>query len=105
MNIFHTVILLGVSLPLMTGMPAILEGEDDYQDEVVFVGGPGAEAEYIRPRRDSPPSYSQPSYSPPAPAYAPAAPAYHGPSGRVGPVYTFVKTDREGNIKGVVRDG
>ena len=39
-----------------------------------------------RVRRDAPP------YGPPAPAYAPA-PVHHGPKGRVGPVYTFVKTD------------
>ena len=38
-----------------------------------------------RVRRDAPP------YGPPAPAYAP--PVHHGPKGRVGPVYTFVKTD------------
>ena len=37
-------------------------------------------------RRDAPP------YGPPAPApYHPAP--HHGPKGRVGPVYTFVKTD------------
>ena len=39
-----------------------------------------------RVRRDAPP------YGPPAPApYHPAP--HHGPKGRVGPVYTFVKTD------------
>merc|ERR1712029_157657 len=46
-----------------------------------------------RVRRDAPPSYG-----PPAPAYNPA-PAYHGPPGRVGPVYTFVKTDPQANFK------
>ena len=35
----------------------------------------------FRERRDSPPAYGHP------------APAYHAPKGRVGPVYTFVKTD------------
>ena len=51
----------------------------------------------LRVRRDAPPSYG-----PPAPAYAPA-PAYHGPAGRVGPVYTFVKTDPQANFKWGVR--
>merc|ERR1712083_1189805 len=43
-----------------------------------------AEAPHVRVRRDAPP------YAPPAPAYG----GGHGhPKGRVGPVYTFVKTD------------
>merc|ERR1711992_310172 len=49
--------------------------------------------EQYRVRRDAPPSYG-----PPAPAYhAPHAP------GRVGPVYTFVKTDPQANFKWGVR--
>ena len=53
-------------------------------------------APVYRVRRDAPPSYG-----PPAPAYAPA-PSY-GPPGRVGPVYTFVKTDPQANFKWGVR--
>merc|ERR1712018_299488 len=52
------------------------------------------EVEQYRVRRDAPPSYG-----PPAPAYAPA---HHAP-GRVGPVYTFVKTDPQANFKWGVR--
>merc|ERR1719450_861381 len=49
-----------------------------------------------RVRRDAPP------YGPPAPApYHPAP--HHGPKGRVGPVYTFVKTDPQANFKWGVR--
>merc|ERR1711992_296295 len=51
------------------------------------------EVEQYRVRRDAPPSYA-----PPAPAYAP----HHAP-GRVGPVYTFVKTDPQANFKWGVR--
>merc|ERR1712172_234207 len=42
----------------------------------------------MRVRRDTP------GYAAPAP-YSPPAPSYHAPAhkGRVGPVYTFVKTD------------
>ena len=48
-------------------------------------------SEYTRARRDSPPSYGAP-----APSYPAPAPSYHhAPPGRVGPVYTFVKTDYE----------
>merc|ERR1712107_647314 len=54
-------------------------------------------APVYRVRRDAPPSYG-----PPAPAYNPA-PAYHGPPGRVGPVYTLVKTDPQANFKWGVR--
>merc|ERR1711878_259525 len=54
------------------------------------------EVEQYRVRRDAPPSYG-----PPPPAYAPA-PSY-GPPGRVGPVYTFVKTDPQANFKWGVR--
>merc|ERR1712029_792240 len=50
----------------------------------------------IRVRRDTP------GYAPPAP-YAPPAAPYHGPKGRVGPVYTFVKTDPQANFKWGVR--
>ena len=52
-----------------------------------------------RVRRDAPPSYG-----PPAPAYNEPAP-YYGPvhKGRVGPVYTFVKTDPQDNFKWGVR--
>merc|ERR1719312_98913 len=49
---------------------------DDGEDGVV----------HHRVRRDAPP------YGPPAPAPY-HAPVHHGPKGRVGPVYTFVKTD------------
>merc|ERR1712047_233434 len=49
-----------------------------------------------RVRRDAPP------YGPPAPAPSPPAP-HHGPKGRVGPVYTFVKTDPQANFKWGVR--
>ena len=41
-----------------------------------------------------------------APPYGPPAPAYHAPAhpkGRVGPVYTFVKTDPQANFKWGVR--
>ena len=64
----------------------------------VFLLDDGEAAPVYRVRRDAPPSYG-----PPAPAYAPAAPAYHGPAGRVGPVYTFVKTDPQANFKWGVR--
>merc|ERR1712226_1087040 len=55
------------------------------------------EVEQYRVRRDAPPAYG-----PPAPAYAPA-PSYGGYAGRVGPVYTFVKTDPQTNFKWGVR--
>merc|ERR1712026_523617 len=47
----------------------------------------------LRVRRDTP------GYAPPAPAYHPE-PVYHAPKahGRVGPVYTFVKTDPQANF-------
>ena len=54
-----------------------------------------SDAKNFRVRRDA-------QGGPPAPAYAPA-PAYHGPPGRVGPVYTFVKTDPQANFKWGVR--
>merc|ERR1719264_32067 len=52
----------------------------------------------FRERRDTP------GYAPPAPAYHEPAP-YHAPKahGRVGPVYTFVKTDPQANFKWGVR--
>merc|ERR1712243_57522 len=50
---------------------------------------------HFRVRRDTPPSYG-----PPAPSYA----APHNRPGRVGPVYTFVKTDPQANIKWGVHD-
>ena len=52
----------------------------------------------MRVRRDTP------GYAPPAPAYHEPAP-YHAPRahGRVGPVYTFVKTDPQANFKWGVR--
>merc|ERR1719468_332481 len=51
-----------------------------------------------RVRRDAPPAYGAP------PSYAPE-PVYHAPKhhGRVGPVYTFVKTDPQANFKWGVR--
>merc|ERR1712038_654038 len=49
-----------------------------------------------RVRRDT-------GYAPAPPAYAPPAPAYGGHPGRVGPVYTFVKTDPQANFKWGVR--
>ena len=45
----------------------------------------------LRVRRDT-------GYAPPHPA-----PSYHAPKGRVGPVYTFVKTDPQANFKWGVR--
>merc|ERR1711976_535265 len=53
----------------------------------------------LRVRRDVPSPYA-----PPAPAYHEPAP-YHAPKahGRVGPVYTFVKTDPQANFKWGVR--
>ena len=45
----------------------------------------GAPVEVERERRDTP-------YGAPAPYYAPV---HHGPKGKVGPVYTFVKTDSQ----------
>merc|ERR1712106_1177249 len=47
----------------------------------------------FRVRRDNSP------YTAPAPSYAPS----HAPKGRVGPVYTFVKTDPQANFKWGVR--
>merc|ERR1711962_639207 len=49
---------------------------------------------HSRVRRDTPPSYG-----PPAPSYS----APHKSHGRVGPVYTFVKTDPQANFKWGVR--
>ena len=51
-----------------------------------------------RVRRDTP------GYGPPVPAYHAPAP-YHAPKahGRVGPIYTFVKTDPQANFKWGVR--
>ena len=51
-----------------------------------------------RVRRDTP------GYAPPQPQYHEPAP-YHAPKahGRVGPVYTFVKTDPQANFKWGVR--
>merc|ERR1711955_148760 len=45
---------------------------------------------HFRVRRDTPPSYG-----PPAPSYA----APHKSHGRVGPVYTFMKTDPQANFE------
>ena len=45
----------------------------------------------MRVRRDT-------GYAAPHPA-----PSYHAPKGRVGPVYTFVKTDPQANFKWGVR--
>merc|ERR1712034_300198 len=53
-------------------------------EEVIYLNNP----EQFRDRRDSP--------------YAPA-PAYGAPKGKVGPVYTFVKTDPQANFKWGVR--
>merc|ERR1719220_2671904 len=50
----------------------------------------------LRVRRDTP------GYAPPAPAYHPE-PSYGHAKGRVGPVYTFVKTDPKANFKWGVR--
>merc|ERR1719205_415672 len=81
---------------------------DDFEGETLsrvrrdVPGGPGGPVEYLEPerqliRRDSP------GYAPP-PQYAPE-PVYHAPKahGRVGPVYTFVKTDPQANFKWGVR--
>ena len=55
--------------------------------------------DYVRDRRDTPVPYGAP-----APAYHEPAPVYgKGPRGRVGPVYTFVKTDPQANFKWGVR--
>merc|ERR1719370_299634 len=62
----------------------------------IFILDDGEDGVAHRVRRDAPP------YGPPAPAYAPA-PVHHGPKGRVGPVYTFVKTDPQANFKWGVR--
>ena len=58
---------------------------------------PGSET-LMRVRRDTP------GYAAPQPAYHEPAP-YHAPKaqGRVGPVYTFVKTDPQANFKWGVR--
>ncbi|XP_037773464.1 uncharacterized protein LOC119569324 [Penaeus monodon] len=65
------------------------------QRDLVFapIALPSAHARNIRLRRDS-------GYA--APAHAPA-PGYSKPRGKVGPVYTFVKTDYNGNFKWGVR--
>ncbi|XP_063603244.1 uncharacterized protein LOC134779172 [Penaeus indicus] len=55
---------------------------------------PSGHAPIIRLRRDS-------GYAPPA-HHAPAH-GYSKPRGKVGPVYTFVKTDYNGNFKWGVR--
>merc|ERR1712024_60512 len=52
------------------------------------------EVEQFRVRRDAPPAYG-----PPVPSYS----APHHAPGRVGPVYTFVKTDPQANFKWGVR--
>merc|ERR1711892_34999 len=100
MNMLQFVLILGTSIPFIATMPFVIEGED-YQDVVLLENEPEPQRylspdEYIRERRDSPPVYGAPSYSPPAPTYG-------RPPGRVGPVYTFVKTDPEGNFKWGVR--
>merc|ERR1712179_493322 len=58
----------------------------------IFILDDGIEDEpLMRVRRDT-------GYAPPHPA-----PSYHAPKGRVGPVYTFVKTDPQANFKWGVR--
>merc|ERR1712045_1068401 len=53
----------------------------------IFILDDGIEDEpMLRVRRDT-------GYAPPHPA-----PSYHAPKGRVGPVYTFVKTDPQAKI-------
>merc|ERR1712121_399398 len=60
----------------------------------IFILDDGVDEEpMLRVRRDAP------GYAPPVHA----APAYHAPKGRVGPVYTFVKTDPQANFKWGVR--
>ena len=56
-------------------------------------------------RRAGPPSpYApQPSYAEDLPVSASASYGKGGPKGRVGPVYTFVKTDPKANFKWGVR--
>merc|ERR1712021_25414 len=59
----------------------------------IFILDDGIEDEpMLRVRRDT-------GYAPPVHA----APSYHAPKGRVGPVYTFVKTDPQANFKWGVR--
>merc|ERR1712037_153563 len=60
----------------------------------IFILDDGEDGLVHRVRRDAPP------YGPPAPYHPPA---HHGPKGRVGPVYTFVKTDPQANFKWGVR--
>merc|ERR1712018_737345 len=55
-----------------------------------------------RPSNGSQGSQDTPGYAPPAPAYHPE-PSYGHAKGRVGPVYTFVKTDPKANFKWGVR--
>jgi hypothetical protein len=59
-------------------------------DDGYFPGSPDV---HSRQRRDT------------GPYGAPPAPAYHAPThhGKVGPVYTFVKTDPQANFKWGVR--
>merc|ERR1712123_394121 len=53
-----------------------------YKEHLLFADEP-----MLRVRRDT-------GYAPPVHA----APSYHAPKGRVGPVYTFVKTDPQANF-------
>ena len=84
-------------LPGLMVMSGALANYDHPEKDMFDLDLDVSDAKNFRVRRDAPPSYG-----PPAPAYAPA-PAYHGPPGRVGPVYTFVKTDPQANFKWGVR--
>ena len=87
---------LGIgSITLILGSLAISAVQSN---PLFFPGGSASTSEQVRPSYGLP----KPSYGPPAPSYNPA-PAYHGPPGRVGPVYTFVKTDPQANFKWGVR--
>merc|ERR1719282_1242818 len=77
------------------GAPA-KEGYGDVRDYSGLNSKGEADHPTYRVRRDAPPSYGPPA----APAYHPAP--HHAP-GRVGPVYTFVKTDPQANFKLGVR--
>merc|ERR1712150_256029 len=92
MGSHNTDYTMNTNLVLLFAFVCVASSRVFFLDEGDFVAG-----DFNRVRRDAPPSYG-----PPAPAYAPA-PSYGGPPGRVGPVYTFVKTDPLANFKWGVR--
>merc|ERR1719150_1831043 len=56
-----------------------------------------------RVKRDLPVAPIPYGAPPPPPVYHAEPAPYHGPKGKVGPVYTFVKTDPKANFKWGVR--